>query len=71
MFNVTLVDRTGEIRGTGFNSVVDQLYDKFEEGKVYYISKARVNTANKRYNNVANDFELALENNTEVEEVGA
>lgn len=69
LFSVTLMDETGEIRGTGFNLVVDQLYDKLQEGKVYYISKARVNLAKKKFNNVANDYELALEKNTEVEEV--
>ena len=69
LFSVTLMDETAEIRGTGFNLAVDELYDKFEEGKVYYISKARVNLAKKKFNNVANDYELALEKNTEVEEV--
>ena len=65
------MDETGEIRGTAFNLAVDQLYDKLQEGKVYYISKARVNLAKKKFNNVPNDYELALEKNTEVEEVGA
>ena len=69
LFGVTLMDETGEIRGTGFNLTVDQLYDKFEEGKAYYISKARVNLAKKQFNNVANEYEISLEKNTEVEEV--
>jgi len=69
LFSVTLMDETGEIRGTGFNLAVDQLYEKFQEGKVYYISKARVNLAKKKFNNIANDYELALGENTEVEEV--
>jgi len=68
LFNVTLMDETGGIRGTGFNSAADKLYDKFKEGKVYYISKARVNLANKKFNNVANDCQLTLGDNTEVEE---
>jgi replication factor A1 len=68
-FNITLIDGTGEIRGNCFGSAVDQLHDKFEEGKVYYISKARVNLAKKQFNNAANDFELVLDKNTEVEEV--
>jgi len=63
------MDETGEIRGTAFNLAVDELYEKFQEGKVYYVSKARVNLAKKKFNNVANDYELALERNTEVEEV--
>jgi replication factor A1 len=63
------MDESGEIRGTGFNTVVDELYEKFEEGKVYYISKARVNLAKKKFSNLQNDYELSLEKNTEVEEV--
>ncbi|PPQ98811.1 hypothetical protein CVT24_003365 [Panaeolus cyanescens] len=68
LFNVTLMDDTGEIRGTGFNVVVDELYPKLQEGKVYYISKARVNLAKKKFSNVNNDYELHFERNTEVEE---
>lgn len=69
LFNVTLMDESGEIRGTGFNAVVDELYPKLEEGKVYYISKARVNLAKKKFSNLTNDYELSFERNTEVEEV--
>ena len=69
LFNVTLMDETGEIRATGFNAVVDELYDKLEEGKVYYISKGRVNLAKKKFSNVQNDYEMSLEKNTVVEEV--
>lgn len=69
LFNVTLMDESGEIRGTAFNAVVDLLYDKLEEGKVYYISKARVNLAKKKFSNIQNEYELGLERNTEVEEV--
>lgn len=68
LFNVTLMDDSGEIRATAFNTVVDELYPRLEEGKVYYISKARVNLAKKKFSNVNNDYELGLEKNTEVEE---
>ncbi|KAF8163440.1 hypothetical protein B0H34DRAFT_695492 [Crassisporium funariophilum] len=68
LFNVTLMDDSGEIRGTAFNLVADDLYPKLEEGKVYYVSKARVNLAKKKYSNVNNDYELSFERNTEVEE---
>ncbi|EIN07090.1 replication factor-a protein [Punctularia strigosozonata HHB-11173 SS5] len=68
LFNVTLMDESGEIRGTGFNDVVDALYEKFQEGKVYFISRARVNLAKKKFSNLANDYELSFERNTEVEE---
>ena len=69
LFNVTLMDQSGEIRATAFNTVVDDLYDRFEEGKVYYISRARVNLAKKKFSNLQNDYELSLEKHTEVEEV--
>jgi replication factor A1 len=70
LFNVTLMDESGEIRGTGFNQVVDELYERLEEGKVYFLSKARVNLAKKKFSNIPNDYELSFEKNTEVEEVG-
>ncbi|KAI0076465.1 replication factor-a protein [Panus rudis PR-1116 ss-1] len=68
LFNVTLMDESGEIRATGFNQALDELYDKFEEGKVYYISKAKVNLAKKQFSTVNNEYELGLEKHTEVEE---
>lgn len=69
LFNVTLMDESGEIRATGFNDAVEMLYDKFQDGKVYYITKARVNLAKKKFSNVSNDYELSFERHTEVEEV--
>lgn len=68
LFNVTLMDDSGEIRATAFNAVVDDLYSRLEEGKVYYLSKARVNLAKRKFSNVNNDYELGLEKNTEIEE---
>ncbi|KAJ8507485.1 hypothetical protein ONZ45_g10141 [Pleurotus djamor] len=68
LFNVTLMDDSAEIKATAFNAVADELYSKLEEGKVYYISKARVNLAKKKFSNLANDYELSLEKHTEIEE---
>ncbi|KAJ6502115.1 hypothetical protein C8R45DRAFT_861868 [Mycena sanguinolenta] len=68
LFNVTLMDETGEIRGTAFNAVAGDLYDKFEEGKVYYISRARVNIAKKQFSHLSNEYELGFDNKTEIEE---
>lgn len=70
LFSVTLMDETGEIRATAFNAAVDELFDKLEEGKVYYISKGRVNLAKKKFSNVQNDYEITMEKNTDIEEVG-
>lgn len=67
LFNVTFVDESGEIRATGFNEQVDNFYDKLEVGKVYYVSGARVNTANKQYSTVKNEFELMFDRSTHIE----
>jgi replication factor A1 len=56
----------GEIKATGFNEAVDNLYQLFEEGKVYYITKARVNIAKKQFSNLTNDYEIMFENQSEV-----
>ncbi|KAJ6618842.1 replication factor-A protein 1 [Mycena sp. CBHHK59/15] len=68
LFNVTLMDETGEIRATAFNQVATALYDKLQEGKVYFISRARVSIAKKQFSHLNNEYELGLEKNTEVEE---
>ncbi|KAJ7182582.1 hypothetical protein C8R43DRAFT_911065, partial [Mycena crocata] len=68
LFNVTLMDETGEIRATAFNAVAINLYERLQEGKVYFISRARVNIAKKQYSHLSNEYEIGLENNTVVEE---
>jgi len=75
--NVTRTQRTdrgltlfqGEIRATGFNETVDKLDPILEEGKVYRISKARVNIAKKQFTNLNNEYEIMFDKNTEVEPV--
>lgn len=69
LFNMTLMDETGEIKATAFNQVVDELFDRIEEDKVYYISRARVNMAKKKFSHLSNQYELSLERSTEIEEV--
>ena len=64
-----LMDESGEIRATAFNAAVDELYDRLQDGKVYLISKAKVNLAKKKFSNVNNEYELTFERSTEVEEV--
>lgn len=68
LFTVNFLDETGEIRATGFNSEVDSLFETLQEGKVYYISKCRVNMAKKQFSNINNDYELAFSRETEIEE---
>ncbi|GAA5921776.1 hypothetical protein JCM1841_001858 [Sporobolomyces salmonicolor] len=67
LFSVNLLDESGEIRATGFNDACDNLYPILEEGKVYRISKARVNIAKKQFTNLNNEYEIMFEKGTEVE----
>ncbi|KAK3309091.1 uncharacterized protein B0T15DRAFT_566003 [Chaetomium strumarium] len=68
LFSVNLLDESGEIRATGFNEQVDQFYDLFQEGNVYYISTpCKVGMAKKQFSNLSNDYELVLERDTVIE----
>ncbi|KAK1925386.1 hypothetical protein DB88DRAFT_450919 [Papiliotrema laurentii] len=67
LFSVTLMDESGEIRATGFNDQVDAFYELLQEGKVFFITRARVNIAKKQYSNVNNEYELTFGNETEIE----
>ena len=66
LFSCTLLDDTGEIKATGFNDTVDLFYNMLEEGKVYFISKARVGIAKKQFSNVNNEYEISLESGSEI-----
>nr|GMC55280.1 replication protein A 70 kDa DNA-binding subunit B [Ipomoea batatas] len=69
VFNVELADQDGtEIQATMFNQAARKFYDKFELGKVYYISKGTLRVANKQFKTVKNDYEMTLNENSEVEE---
>lgn len=59
----------GEIRATGFNKDCERLYPLLEEGKVYRVSRARVNIAKKQFSNLSNEYELMFSADTEVEPV--
>ncbi|ODV79658.1 replication factor-a protein [Suhomyces tanzawaensis NRRL Y-17324] len=68
LFSVNFLDESDEIKATAFNDVAEKLYKLLEEGKVYYISKARVQTAKKQFNHLSHPYELAFERDTEVTE---
>lgn len=69
LFNCTFLDNTGEIKATAFNAAADELFDKIREGAVYYVSRARVNVAKKKFSTTSNDYEITLEKTSEVIEV--
>ena len=69
LFNVTFMDESGEISATGFNQSVDDFYEKLEEGKTYYVTKARVGLSKKKFTTVTNEYELSFSKETIIEEV--
>lgn len=70
VFNVELTDEDGtQIQATMFNDAARKFFDKFVLGKVYYISKGTLKVANKQFKTVQNDYEMTLNEYSEVEEV--
>lgn len=67
LFNVNLLDDSGEIRLTGFNEQVDKYFDMLEVNKIYYISKCTLKTANKQYSNLKNDYEMTMNPETTID----
>lgn len=51
-----------------FNAAANKFFDKFQLGKVYYISKGFIKVANKQFKTVKNEYEMTLNENSEVEE---
>lgn len=68
LFSVNFLDESDEIRATAFNEVAEKLYQMLQEGKVYYISKARVQNSKKPFNQLSHPYELLLDRDTIVEE---
>lgn len=57
-----------QIQATMFNEAARKFYDRFQVGKVYYISKGTLKLANKQFKTVPNDYEMTLNENSVVEE---
>lgn len=57
-----------QIQATMFNEAARKFFDVFEMGKVYYISKGTLKVANKQFTTVQNDYEMTLNENSQVEE---
>jgi len=66
LFSMDLMDESGEIRCTGFSESVDRFYNMVEQGKVYFISRCQLKTANKQYTHIKNDYEMTMGNDTSV-----
>jgi replication factor A1 len=59
-----------QIQATMFNEAAKKFFDRFQLGKVYYISKGSLKLANKQFKTVKNDYEMTLNENSVVEEAG-
>uniref|UniRef100_A0A1J3E316 Replication protein A subunit n=1 Tax=Noccaea caerulescens TaxID=107243 RepID=A0A1J3E316_NOCCA len=69
VFNVELTDEEGtQIQATMFNAAAKKFYDIFHTGKVYYISRGSLKLANKQFKTVQNDYEMTINENSDVEE---
>jgi replication factor A1 len=68
LFSVNLLDESDEIKATAFNETAEKAFKIFEEGKVYFISRARVQASNKKFNHLSHPYELAFEKDTEIVE---
>ncbi|XP_023762103.1 replication protein A 70 kDa DNA-binding subunit B [Lactuca sativa] len=69
VFNVELTDEDGtQIQATMFGEAARKFFEVFQMGKVYYISKGTLKVANKQYKTVQNDYEMTLNEYSQVEE---
>ncbi|CDR43335.1 CYFA0S11e04302g1_1 [Cyberlindnera fabianii] len=68
LFNVNFLDETDEIRATAFNENADKFYNLLQEGKVYYVSKARIQPAKPQFSHLKHPYELQMDRDTVIEE---
>lgn len=69
LFSCNFLDESAEIKATAFNDQVDRWYNVLKEGHVYYVSKAKVNIARKKFSNLTNEYEITFERDTQISEV--
>ncbi|XP_077448560.1 replication protein A 70 kDa DNA-binding subunit-like isoform X2 [Stigmatopora argus] len=60
VFSFDVIDKSGEIKITAFNSQVDTFFSLVEPNEVYLISKASLKLANKQFATINNDYEITL-----------
>ena len=68
LLNVNFLDTSGEIRATAFNDQATKFNELLQEGKVYYVSKARLQPAKPQFTNLSHPYELSLDRETVIEE---
>ncbi|KAH7107596.1 replication factor-a protein [Auriculariales sp. MPI-PUGE-AT-0066] len=68
LFSCVFMDNSGAIRATGFTDAVAEYYEKLKENHVYYITKARIQVAKKKFSNLPNEYEMTIDKGTIIEE---
>ena len=68
LFSFDLKDDSGEVRCTAFNQEADRYFERLQVGKVYIVSKASIKTANRKFSNVNNEYEISLNSDSTIEE---
>lgn len=66
LFSCTLVDETAAIRVTFFNDACTKFFPVLQSGQVYYFSGGSVKAANKRFNNVNNEYEATFDKDAKI-----
>lgn len=64
LFNMDLLDVSGEIRATIFQDLVDKYYNTIQVGKVYLFINGKLKEADKRYSTLQNYYEIISTNET-------
>lgn len=68
LFSVNFLDETSEIKATAFNDNADKWFDTLQEGKVFYVSRARINPARSQFATLNHPYEISLDRDTEISE---
>jgi len=63
-----VLDKTGDIKVTGFNQECDSFFDKIEPGRCYFISGGQLKPVDQRYNKTSHQFEITLNRGSAIDE---
>lgn len=69
LFSFDILDKSGEMRCTVFEELVDKFYNLLEIDKVYKISKGIIRPADKRYALGTSTYEITLTSNSTIDHV--
>jgi ssDNA-binding replication factor A large subunit len=66
LFSCTFMDETASIRATFFNEAVDAFEPIIQNGQVYFVGGGSVKNANRRFNNVNNEYEVSFDKDAQI-----